>query len=272
MKLAVLGNPVAHSLSPVLHQAAYAQLGLSHTYEAIEVSEDKFSTFIAGLGADWLGVSLTMPLKEIAFEVAQTISDVAKKTGAINTLVFGETITADNTDVYGISQTLREVNCANPKTATLLGAGATARSAITALAGLGVEDLVVVARNAIKAARCIDLGNELGINIDTMQVPLASLFATDVVINTTPKGVADEYSELLDGVRGLLLDVVYDPWPTRLAQAWQLKGGRIAPGYLMLLHQAARQVEIFTGQSPDIENMRSALYQALAARGIETAP
>lgn len=268
MKLAVLGSPIEHSLSPLLHRTAYEQLGLPHSYEAIEVSEEHFETFVAKLDEEWLGLSLTMPLKEIAFSVAHEVSAVAKQTGAINTLKFVESaglrkIVADNTDVYGIAQALREVGAAHPKTATIMGAGATARSAICALSGLGVSDVLVVARNQDKAAQCIDLGNKLGINIDTVMHPAQNLFGMDVVINTTPSGVADELVQYTTDSQGVLLDVVYSPWPTKLVQSWQAKNLAFAPGYAMLLHQAVRQIEIFTGLTPDVENMREALLTKL---------
>lgn len=263
MKAAVLGSPISHSLSPVLHNAAYRELGLPHTYEAIEINESNFVDFINKIDESWLGVSLTMPLKEVAFEVANQVSKVATQTKSINTLIFGEQIKADNTDVYGIAQSLREAGSGKPKSATILGAGATARSAIVALAGLGVEEVIVIARNQIKSATCIDIGNELGISLDATHDPSDMLFATDVVISTTPQGVSDVYVDYIDSARGYLLDVVYQPWPTKLVSAWQSKSLKVVPGYEMLLHQAVRQVELMTGQIPDIQNMRTALLNAL---------
>ena len=265
MRAAVLGKPISHSLSPVLHLAAYAQLELSHTYDAIELDEQGFPNFISQLDDQWLGFSLTMPLKEVAFLVADEISEIAKLTSSMNTLVFREGLFADNTDVYGISQCIREAT-AKPKTALVIGAGATARSAIAALSGLNVASVVVLARNQIKAASCIDLGNTLGITIDTTEQISDSLFATDLVINTTPSGVADQYVESLSLAKGVLLDVVYSPWPTELAKKWTTKNLTVIPGYEMLLHQAVRQVELMTGQLPDVENMRSHLLKALSAR------
>lgn len=267
MKAAVLGSPIAHSLSPVLHRAAYRQLELDHTYEAIEVTELVLPDFVRKCDSSWLGLSLTMPLKEIAFEVADRSSAIAHMTGSINTLVFGEKITADNTDVYGLATALRFGNCSNPTEATILGSGATARSAIAALAGLGTQAIVVIARNQTTAARCIDLGNELGITLDITSEPNGTLFGADVVINTTPKGVADEFVPFVTKARGTLLDVVYDPWPSKLVAAWQTQNLNVVPGYDMLLHQAVRQVELMTGQIPDVEYMKSALHAALRERG-----
>lgn len=268
MRAAVLGSPISHSLSPVLHRAAYQQLGLDHTYDAIEISELQLVNFVRTCDSSWLGLSLTMPLKEVAFEVADKASAISHMTGSINTLVFGDRITADNTDVYGLATALRFGNCSNPKTATILGSGATARSAIAALAGLGTQEIVTFARNKVSAARCVDLGNELGITVDTTSEPTSSLFASDVVINTTPKGVADEIIAHLSAARGTLLDVVYDPWPSKLVSSWLARNLNVVPGYEMLLHQAVRQVELMTGLIPDSENMKQALHQALQSRGL----
>lgn len=269
MKAAVLGSPISHSLSPVLHRAAYKQLGLDHTYEAIEVNELQLPGFVRNCDSAWLGLSLTMPLKEIAFEVADKSSAIAHMTGSINTLIFAEQIKADNTDVYGLATALRFGNCSNPKSATILGSGATARSAIAALSGLGTQEIVVIARNKVSAARCVDLGNELGIILDTSSEPASSLFNSDVVINTTPKGVADDFISFTSAAHGTLLDVVYDPWPSKLVSAWRDRKLNVVPGYEMLLHQAVRQVELMTGLIPDSEHMKSALHQALKERGLD---
>ena len=266
MKLAVLGSPISHTLSPALHKAAYAQLGLPHTFEAIDVTVERFKDFFESLDDQWLGLSITMPLKEIAFEVATKVSSVAKQTGAINTLVLKDGVQADNTDVYGISKSLRNAGCTNPKTATIIGAGATTRSAIVALAGLGVEGILIIARNAQKSATCIDLGNELGISIDATSNIQDKFFVTDVTINATPIGVADDFVSFLDSARGVLLDVVYNPWPTKLAAAWKAKSLTAVPGHQMLLNQAVRQIELFTGQIPDAQVMQEAMFTEMKAR------
>lgn len=268
MKAAVIGSPISHSLSPVLHNAAYRQLGLDHSYQAIEVDQAQFKDFIQSLDSEWFGLSLTMPLKEIAFDVVSEVSPLAKLTGSINTLTRDSGWKADNTDVVGIAQALREGGASNPKSATLIGAGATARSAIAALSALGIEIVVVLARNIEKSARCIDLGNELGITIDATTEFTENLMSSDVVINTTPKGVADELANRVARARGILLDVVYDPWPTKLVAAWKEKGLIAVPGYQMLLHQAVRQVELMTGQQPEVMSMQLALHHELQSRGL----
>jgi|LakMenE01Jun11ns_1017448.scaffolds.fasta_scaffold9953111_5 shikimate dehydrogenase len=268
MKAAVIGSPISHSLSPYLHRAAYQDLGLEHTYSAIEVDQSSFLEFIATCNQEWLGLSLTMPLKEIAFSAVTEVSKTAKLTGSINTITFGSTAKGDNTDVFGVAQSLRLSGASNPKTATVIGAGATARSSIAALAGLGAQEVIVIARNPEKSASCIDLGNELGITLDTATTAIDILLSTDVVINTTPAGVADDFSNLLSVARGTLLEVIYNPWPTKLASAWQAKSLTVVPGYEMLLHQAVRQVELMTGQIPNVDVMRTAMLAELSVRGI----
>lgn len=268
MKAAVIGSPIRHSLSPTLHRAAYDQLKLPHSYEAIEITEDDFADFISALDSHWIGLSITMPLKEVAFTVAQKISNTAQISGSINTLVFGEEIFADNTDVIGITQALRQGGCNHPQTATIIGAGATARSAIVALGALGTESIQVLARNPSKSAKCIDLGNELGITIDATTEFSNILFQSEVTINTTPKGVADDFAQQISNPRGLLLDVVYDPWPTQLAAKWLNQNCQIIPGHQMLLHQAVRQVELMTGLTPDVSVMQDALQKELERRAI----
>ena len=267
MRAAVLGKPVSHSLSPVIHNAAYQQLGLPFTYEAIELDEDDFPKFIANRGNEWLGFSLTMPLKEVAFNVTDDVSPVALLTKSINTLICQHTLRADNTDVFGIAQALRLGGCNSPKSATIIGSGATARSAIVALEGLGVEVIQIFARNLVKSASCIDLGNQLGITIDSASEFSNILFKADVVINTTPKGAADVFAAQIDSPRGFLLDVIYDPWPTNLAMVWQAANLPVIPGYQMLLHQAVRQIELMTGMLPDVDHLKSVLAAEISSRG-----
>ena len=266
MKAAVIGSPISHSLSPVLHQAAYSQLKLDHTYTAIEVGQSEFLPFIATLDRSWLGLSLTMPLKELAFEAVQASSEVALLTGSINTILVSDNLFGDNTDVYGLAKAIIESN-KKITYATIFGAGATARSAIVALQGLGIESIFVLARNQEKVARCVDLGNQLGISVDVAPEMSANLLSTELIINTTPKGVMDDLVSFIASPEGTYFDVVYDPWPTKFAQTWLTKGGQVIPGYLMLLHQAVRQVELMTGKIPNAANMQDALTRELKRLG-----
>ena len=211
-----------------------------------------------------MGLSLTMPLKEIAFTVATDISAVAKLTGSINTLLLGDGIQAENTDVLGIERAILESTQSSGQLTgkfTILGSGATARSAIVAAANLGADEVCVVARNQSAIQQCAELANSLGITCSHKSLAEAQFSDSVVTINTTPAGVADTLN--IDTCTGLLLDVIYHPWPTVFARHWMQAGGATCSGHLMLLHQAAEQVRLMTGLQPPIEAMRKALEQAI---------
>ena len=270
VKAAVLGSPVSHSLSPVLHNGAYRSLGLDHTYSAIDVTEANFQSFISTLDDSWLGVSLTMPLKEVAFQVATAIDDVASQTGAINTLVFDGGISGFNTDVAGIVDALIEKGISSAQLGTLFGSGATARSALVAMSQLGIKQVHCVARNELDVAVLIDLGKQIGVEVAHSQVSESQWLTSDVVVNTTPVGVLDEIAKDVWQPKGVLLDVVYHPWPTQLAASWLVCGGEVTSGLSMLLHQAAHQVTLMTNQVAPIQDMRTSLNLELVARGLGT--
>lgn len=270
VKAAVLGSPVSHSLSPVLHSAAYGALGLDHSYSAIEVAESELGNFLETVDADWLGVSLTMPLKEVAFQFAETCDELANLTGAINTLVFGSQIKAYNTDVLGIVDALTEAGSARIETAVIFGSGATARSALVAVHKLGAQEVSCIARNVEDVRRMATVAAEIGINFSHTQLSDSGWLAADVVVNTTPIGVMDETAREVYTPKGLLLDVVYNPWPTQLAASWAVTGGTIVSGLSMLLHQAGHQVTLMTGKPAPVTQMREALNVELLARGLST--
>lgn len=277
LRAAVLGSPVSHSLSPALHTAAYAALGLSQwTYDAREVTAGELVDVVAGLGEDWRGLSLTMPLKEIAFDVAASVTDLAREAGAINTLVRRDDGRWDgaNTDVAGIVGAVRHVD--HDGAATLLGSGATSRSAALALVDLGVRDVRVAARNADAAAEVVALLGEH--DVRAVHVPLGR-WADEphrLVVSTLPPAASAATGAALGdaapGVGGAgprlagmtLLDVVYADWPTPLARAALDHGGDVVSGLDMLVHQAAVQVELFTGLRPPVAVMFAAAREAVA--------
>ena len=270
MKAAVLGKPISHSLSPVLHNAAYEALGLNHEYSAIEVSEHELGSFLTDLGSDWLGVSLTMPLKEIAFEFTNSVDQVAKLSGSINTLVFGEGIQAFNTDVIGIVEAIKEASSADVSSGVIFGSGATARSALMALGQLGARQVNCVARNLNDIVKMAELAAVIGVDFVSTSLDESGWMSADVVINTTPAGVLDELVREVSSPSGLLLDVIYNPWPTKLAASWSVAGGSIVSGLSMLLHQAGQQVLLMTGEPAPIPQMRAALNLELLSRGLST--
>lgn len=270
LRAGVLGSPIAHSLSPALHTAAYAALGLSDwTYSRREVGSDKLASVVSELDETWRGLSLTMPLKEAAFAVAVTVTDLAREAGAINTLVRREDGGWDgaNTDVLGIVRAVSHVD--HDGAATLLGSGATSRSAALALVDLGVRDVSVAARNGEAAAEVVALLAQH--DVVAAHVPLER-WADEprrLVISTLPPAASAATGNALDRSgatfeRVTLLDVVYADWPTPLARAADAAGADVVSGLDMLVHQAAVQVELFTGLEAPVDVMFAAARTVIA--------
>jgi shikimate dehydrogenase len=259
-KAAVLGKPIAHSKSPQLHLAAYRALGLTGwTYERIECDADQLPGVVGGFGPEWVGVSVTMPGKFAALRFAEERTDRAQRVGSANTLVRTPTgWRADNTDIDGVAGALGSAS----GRALVCGSGGTAPAAVAGLAQLGVSGITVVARNPDKAARLVELGNAMGVATRFCDLDGGGLAdevaAADALVSTIPADVAARYAGTLSGI-GVLLDAVYDPWPTPLAAAVTAGGGRVISGVQMLLHQAFAQVEQFTGLPAPREAMTCAL-------------
>jgi len=261
-RAAVLGKPIEHSRSPVLHNAGYAAAGLSGwTYAKIECDEGELAGVVDGLGPEWAGLSLTMPLKAVALEVADTVDPFAAGLGAANTLVRRETgWQAYNTDAPGMVRALRDVGVARVEHLAVLGGGGTARAAIGAAAGLGAR-LTVYARRPEALDELRPVADALGVRLDG--APWSALresVTADVVVSTVPKGVADELAAARWRPGLVVFDVVYDPWPTPLAAAAQAAGCRVVSGLDLLLWQAVHQFELFTGVDAPAEAMRAALH------------
>lgn len=265
-RAAVLGSPIAHSLSPVLHRAAYAALGLDGwRYDAHECTEQELAGFVGELGPEWAGLSLTMPLKRVALAVADEVSPLAAATGAANTLVLGPAgRRADNTDVAGIVAALDGA----AGRAVVLGAGGTAQAALAALRELGVEDVTVLVRSAARAGELRAAAERLAVAPvirATLTDPAPVLPPAEIVVCTLPAGAADRLGgHVLPSAT--VLDVVYAPWPTRFAAAAAARGARVVSGLAMLLHQAVAQVELMTGRPGPVDAMRAALDAAVATR------
>ncbi|ASL16088.1 shikimate dehydrogenase [Mycobacterium intracellulare] len=260
-KAAVLGKPIAHSKSPQLHLAAYRALGLTGwTYDRIECDADQLPGVVGGLGPDWVGVSVTMPGKFAALAFADERTERAERVGSANTLVRTPAgWRADNTDIDGVAGALGSTASG---WALVCGSGGTAPAAVAGLAQLGVGGITVVARNPGKAARLVELGHAMGVATRFCDLDGGGLAeevaAADVLVSTIPADVAARYAGTLAGI-GVLLDAVYDPWPTPLAAAVSAAGGRVISGVQMLLHQAFAQVEQFTGLPAPREAMACAL-------------
>ena len=254
MRAAVLGSPVAHSLSPALHRAAYTALGLDWTYEAVDVSAEALPAFLDGLDPDWAGLSLTMPLKSAVLPLLSEVSELARDLGSVNTVLLGHGVRrGDNTDVAGITASLREAGVHEVGRAVVLGGGATARSALAALAELGERAPTVAVRS--EPVQLLATARRLGIEVRVVPLAPAALEGCDLLISTLPRGAADPLAAHVAAVPALL-DVVYDPWPTPIAAACR---GRVVSGRLMLLHQAAAQVRLMTGRAAPLDVMRGVL-------------
>lgn len=259
-RAAVLGSPIAHSKSPQLHLAAYRALGLTDwTYDRIECTAEQLPGLVGGFGPEWVGVSVTMPGKLAALRFADETTARATLVGAANTLVRNGTgWLADNTDVDGVTGALGAG--ADLRRAVVVGSGGTAPAAIVALGELGVAELGVAARSAERAAPMVALGNRVGMATEWIELG-RPLDAVDVVVSTIPADAAAAHVATL-AAAPLLLDAIYDPWPTPLAQAVASMGGRVVSGLEMLLNQAFAQVERFTGRPAPKEVMSAALRRA----------
>ncbi|MET7904852.1 shikimate dehydrogenase [Streptomyces sp. NPDC005355] len=274
-RAAVLGSPIAHSLSPVLHRAAYEQLGLrGWTYDRFEVDEAALPGFFKRLdeagGPAWAGLSLTMPLKRAVIPLLDRISDTAASVEAVNTVVFTEDggRIGDNTDIPGMLAALRERGVERVERAAVLGAGATASSALAALSRICAGEVTAYVRSGARAAEMRQWGERLGVAVRTADwSDAAEAFRAPLVIATTPAGTTDALAAAVPERPGALFDVLYDPWPTALAAAWSARGGAVVGGLDLLVHQAVLQVERMTGRAPaPLAAMRQAGEAALAAR------
>lgn len=278
---AVIGSPIEHSLSPVIHRAAWTRLGIDGwEYHRLEQDTDSLPGFIAGLEADCAGLSVTMPCKQAVMPLLDVIDPLASAVGAVNTVVPSSGVLAGfNTDVTGIASAVRRAcsmaGCSAPSSALVLGARATASSALAALGELGMTSSTVAARRFGGPGSVVAAASRLGVTIeqvlwsDTEAVDRAASSA-DLVISTLPASAADPLAERLHVREGqILLDVVYSPRDTALRRAFESAGGVVAEGTDMLVFQAGAQVQLMTGRSPDTGVMRDALEEELERRSRE---
>ena len=269
-RLAVWGDPIGHSRSPALHGAAYAQLGLDWQYGRQRVDVAGFPAALNALDDSWRGLSLTMPLKEIAHDSAAELDGHARLTGAVNTLLLGERLRGFNTDVGGIVDAFRNAGVSGIRSVRILGAGATAASALVAAHDLGAQRVEVRARRPEAADRLIRIGDALDIAVDAVPFDAAAAGSVDATVATLPSGTVLDaaLAAPLSGSGGVLFEAAYAPWPSALAAGWS--GERVISGFEMLLYQAVRQIRIFlTGEQdaalPDedviVAVMRSAVVE-----------
>jgi shikimate dehydrogenase len=260
MRAAVLGRPVAHSLSPLLHRAAYAALGLTDwTYDALDIGAEDLPALLPGLGEEWRGFSVTMPCKQAAVDVADVVEPLPRLLHAANTLVRTDAgWRAENTDVTGIGMALQLAGAEEVDSATIIGAGGTAAAAAVALSSLGARHVDVVVRDPSRAG---DVTRVLAaLDVRATVTPLAdATLAAPLVVSTVPIDAQPGLLALPWRAGHTVLDVLYAPWPTPLAEHVGALGGTVAGGLEVLFWQATVQVELMTGLPAPIEAMRRAL-------------
>lgn len=260
---AVLGSPISHSLSPILHRTAYEILGVHGSYQAIDVASDRLRDFVAGLDESWTGLSLTMPLKEVVLSVADDVDELAVRINSANTLLQTSAgWRALSTDVNGFTQTLLAHGVTDFNSVIILGSGATARAA-AASCDSPQRRITIIHRSPDreiamrKAAPLADLRFALW---------GSDLTKADLLINSTPAGVADTYAERIDGdAQGVYLEALYNPWPTKLLARWRALKGFGIDGLDLLVHQGIDQVELMVGKQVQRTVLAPALRTACLA-------
>ncbi|MDR1441338.1 MAG: shikimate dehydrogenase [Bifidobacteriaceae bacterium] len=285
-RAAVLGSPIDHSLSPALHRAAYAALGFEDwCYEAIEMTPGELGPWLATLGPEWKGLSLTMPLKRMVLGLVDHVQPLAKMTGGVNTVIFTPAGTVGaNTDVYGMVAAVSEAagvaggpglegaadtggqGARWPRSASVLGGGATAAAALAALAELGLRNPRVYVRSTARSRPMLEAAARIGAEPQLRKLHddrWPADWPADLTISTLPPHAGDGLAASLHAAvvpaGAVLLDVAYDPWPSALAVAWEEAGGRVAGGKTMLAYQAAAQVRMMTGHTAPLDEMRAAI-------------
>ena len=247
-RLEVWGSPIAHSKSPLLHRAAYQVLGVPWTYDRREVTEEHFGAEFSGLEGPWRGLSLTMPLKEVALECIGDHRGLVDTLGAANTAVRGEKgWWLEATDPFGAGALLRDLEAEREERVWVLGGGATARSILAALPFFAPASVTLVVRNIERAQRTRDVADRVGLPIRVVAVSnLAEADAPTLVVSTIPGSDLPPFElsdEVIDGSR--YADVAYHPWPTALARRWLDRGRPVESGLTMLIFQAVAQVRAF---------------------------
>jgi shikimate dehydrogenase len=266
----VLGSPIAHSLSPVLHQAAYDALGLDGwTYRAVECNQAALLDMLHLLETEGLaGVSLTMPLKRAVLPLLTRMDRVAEDVGGANTVLFGGVAGewyGANTDVPGMVAALDGL-VDRDDGVCVLGGGATAASAIAALRDLGIAGCTVCVRRPGASSYLEEVAARVGVSLDVVpwDEAAAQVCASELVIATTPAGATDTLAaEVVPRAAAVLFDVVYAPWPTSFAGVWSGRGGRVVGGLALLVQQAALQVKLMTGREAPVDVMQAAGEAAL---------
>lgn len=260
IKAAVLGSPISHSLSPVLHREAYRYLGIEGSYEAIDVTSDDLPRFLKELDGSWSGFSLTMPLKERVLDVTTSAEPLALRIASANTLIDEDgRWRALTTDVNGFRAAVDEHHCGEFSTIGILGSGATARAAAAAFDGEG-RSITIVHRSMHREGAMRQAAPRSDLNFLPWDSPVPGF---DLFVNTTPHGVADAlvHSGSIS-MGGILFEALYDPWPTLLLATWKSRGLKCIDGLDLLVHQAIDQVALMTRHAISREEMAPIMRQA----------
>jgi shikimate dehydrogenase len=263
-RAAVLGSPIGHSLSPVLHRAAYAHLGLSGwTYEAHEVDEAGLAAFLAALDPSWAGLSLTMPLKAAVLPLLDAASPMVETVGGANTVLIrdGRRV-GENTDVPGMAAALAARGVGPVEDAVVLGGGATARAALAALSTL-TDTVRAYVRDPARHEGMLAVAAATGVQLRLEPwARAADGLAAPLVVSTTPAGATDGLVSRVPLSVGTLFEVLYDPWPTPLAAAWLARRAVVVDGLDLLVHQAVLQVLLMTGSEAAPDELAAVLRRA----------
>jgi shikimate dehydrogenase len=259
---AVLGSPIAHSLSPLLHSLAYDYLGIAARYEAIEVKAGALSDFLSTTDRNCL--SLTMPLKEEALQVADMVSDLATRVSCGNTLSLSDGIwKLTSTDVLGFDFSLKMHGFNQIDSVLIIGAGATARAAVASVSQIA-KSVSVISRNPDREPSM----NQASL-ADVTYLPWQRtdlINTADLVINTTPDRAADFFVPSIQNPKGTFFEVLYNPWPTAMSKLWSESKNQVIDGLDLLIHQGISQVEIFTGLSVDRELLFAKMREVASLR------
>jgi shikimate dehydrogenase len=265
LKGAVLGSPIKHSLSPVLHMSAFKFLGIQGQYSAIEVNSGDLRNFLENFASDMDYLSLTMPLKEEALELDLDFDSEGLRIRSINTLVKRNgRWSASSTDGSGFTKALQSAGYSKFNRILILGAGGTARAIAGVISGF-TNDVHVMGRSQSRADSISTSVVEANFQYLTWDDCL-SIDSYDLVINTTPAGAADLFADSISRVEGkLLFDVIYKPWPTVLGRRWSDSGGKVLNGLELLIYQGIDQLALIT-QIPDVDSLAKHLRQVLSNR------